>query len=81
MKIVCKIGTSSITDAHGEIRDDAVASFCKEVAALRDDGHLVVAVTSGAIAGRSARARSCTAAPDPATRRRCKPCRLSVRAG
>ena len=50
VKIVCKIGTSSITDAHGEIREDAVASFCKEVAALRDDGHRVVAVTSGAIA-------------------------------
>jgi glutamate 5-kinase len=50
VKIVCKIGTSSITDAHGEIREDSVASFCKEVAALRDDGHRVVAVTSGAIA-------------------------------
>jgi glutamate 5-kinase len=50
VKVVCKIGTSSITDTHGEIREDAVALFCKEVAALRDDGHLVVAVTSGAIA-------------------------------
>jgi glutamate 5-kinase len=50
VRIVCKIGTSSITDAEGEIRTDAVASFCKEVAALRDDGHEVVAVTSGAIA-------------------------------
>lgn len=48
--VVAKIGTSSITDAHGDIDADAVAKFCAEVAALRADGHRVVAVTSGAIA-------------------------------
>jgi glutamate 5-kinase len=49
VRIVCKIGTSSITDDEGEIREDAVAAFCREVAAVRDDGHDIVAVTSGAI--------------------------------
>jgi glutamate 5-kinase len=48
--VVAKIGTSSITDDHGEIREGAVTAFCQEVAAARAAGHTVVAVTSGAIA-------------------------------
>jgi len=47
--IVAKIGTSSLTDARGEIRRDAIAKLCDEVAALRSAGHRVVVVTSGAI--------------------------------
>jgi glutamate 5-kinase len=47
--IVAKIGTSSLTDARGEIRRDAIAKLCDEVAALRVAGHRVVVVTSGAI--------------------------------
>ncbi|MSO85909.1 MAG: glutamate 5-kinase [Acidimicrobiia bacterium] len=50
MIVVAKIGTSSITDAGGEINAAAIAKFCGEVAALRTNGHLVVIVTSGAIA-------------------------------
>ena len=48
--VVAKIGTSSITDAHGDIDEAAIAKFCGDVAALRAAGHRVVAVTSGAIA-------------------------------
>ncbi len=48
--VVAKIGTSSITDAHGDIDVIAVAKFCDDVAQLRAAGHRVVAVTSGAIA-------------------------------
>lgn len=48
--VVAKIGTSSITDAHGDIDVAAVAKFCSDVAQLRAAGHRVVAVTSGAIA-------------------------------
>lgn len=48
--VVAKIGTSSITDDHGDIDASAVAKFCTEVAELRETGHLVVVVTSGAIA-------------------------------
>ena len=50
MIVVAKIGTSSITDAEGQVSTDAVAKLCGEVARLRDDGHQVVIVTSGAIA-------------------------------
>lgn len=50
MIIVAKIGTSSITDDAGTIDEPAIAKFCAEVAALRDEGHQVVMVTSGAIA-------------------------------
>jgi glutamate 5-kinase len=47
---VAKVGTSSITDAHGEVATGAVDKFCSEVAGLRGRGHRVVVVTSGAIA-------------------------------
>jgi hypothetical protein len=50
MDIVAKIGTSSLTDDRGEIRHEAIAKLCGEVAALRHAGHRVVVVTSGAIA-------------------------------
>lgn len=49
MIVVAKIGTSSLTDAEGAIRREAIARLCGEVAALRADGHAVVVVTSGAI--------------------------------
>jgi glutamate 5-kinase len=50
MIVVAKIGTSSITDTEGAIRDEAVMAFCQDVAAVRNAGHSIVAVTSGAIA-------------------------------
>ncbi|MEM7275335.1 MAG: glutamate 5-kinase, partial [Actinomycetota bacterium] len=49
MKIVAKIGSSSLTTAAGEINHTAVAKLCAEVADLRSDGHHVVIVTSAAI--------------------------------
>ncbi len=49
MVVVVKIGTSSITDDEGQIRGEAVAKLCREVAAARREGHRVVVVTSGAI--------------------------------
>ena len=49
MIVVAKIGTSSITDEHGDIFRAAVDKLCSEVAGLRSQGHHVVVVTSGAI--------------------------------
>lgn len=49
MIVVAKIGTSSITDDDGEIVREAIAKLCREVSALRRDGHRVVVVSSGAI--------------------------------
>lgn len=49
MVVVVKIGTSSLTDAEGSIRRDAIVKLCLEVAAARVAGHQVVIVTSGAI--------------------------------
>ncbi|GAC1316496.1 MAG: glutamate 5-kinase [Acidimicrobiales bacterium] len=49
MRIVVKIGTSSLTDATGAIDRHAVAKTAAEVADLRAAGHLVIIVTSGAI--------------------------------
>src|SRR5690349_18972337 len=50
MKVVAKIGTSSITDERGIIDERAIAKFCTEVASLKELGHQVIVVTSGAIA-------------------------------
>lgn len=51
MRVVAKIGTSSITDARGAINVEMVDSLCQQVAQLRDAGHEVLVVTSGAVAG------------------------------
>ena len=50
MIVVAKVGSSSVTDARGEISHAAVDKFCGEVAGLRGRQHRVVIVTSGAIA-------------------------------
>ena len=50
MIVVVKVGTSSITDDTGAIDEGAVAKLCGEASQLRAAGHLVVLVTSGAIA-------------------------------
>jgi glutamate 5-kinase len=48
--VVVKVGSSSITDEHGVVDIAAVTKLCDEVASARESGHLVVVVTSGAIA-------------------------------
>lgn len=50
MRIVAKIGTSSVTDDRGGIEIAAVAKLCREVAQLCDAGHQVIIVSSGAVA-------------------------------
>jgi glutamate 5-kinase len=49
MRVVVKIGTSSITDAQGHVDPGAVAKLAAEVAETRQAGHQVLVVTSGAI--------------------------------
>ena len=50
MRLVVKVGTSSVTNDSGAIRQDAIAGLCAQVADLRASGHEVIVVTSGAIA-------------------------------
>jgi glutamate 5-kinase len=50
MRAVVKIGTSSITNALGELDEQAVAKLCAELVAARVAGHSVTLVCSGAIA-------------------------------
>lgn len=50
VRVVAKIGTSSLTDDGGRIKHDAIAALCAEVAKLRSRGDEVVIVTSGAVA-------------------------------
>ena len=50
MRVVAKIGTASITDEHGAVNHRALAKLVDEVAALREKGHEVIVVSSGAVA-------------------------------
>ncbi len=50
MRVVAKIGTSSITDDRGAISREAIAKLTAEVGVLRGDGHEVLLVSSGAVA-------------------------------
>jgi glutamate 5-kinase len=49
-RVVVKIGTSSVTDASGELDDAALRKLCAELAGVRAAGDAVVLVCSGAIA-------------------------------
>ena len=49
MRLVAKIGTSSITDALGVIDEKVVDNICDQLAALRASGHEVILVSSGAV--------------------------------
>jgi glutamate 5-kinase len=50
VRVVIKVGTSSITDARGELDRDALDKLCADIADARADGHVAVLVCSGAIA-------------------------------
>lgn len=50
MKIVVKIGTSSLTDEMGNLVIPQIKSLVKEIAELKEQGHQVILVTSAAIA-------------------------------
>ncbi len=50
MKVIVKIGSSSLTTDAGAINYHAIEKLCAEVAALHRDGHSPIIVTSGSIA-------------------------------
>ena len=49
LRVVAKIGTSSLTDELGVIDEDVIESLCEQLVALRAAGHEVVLVSSGAV--------------------------------
>lgn len=50
MRVVAKIGTSSITDDSGQIDVGAIDKLTAEIALVREAGHEVLLVSSGAVA-------------------------------
>ena len=50
MRIVVKIGTSSLTDDKGVIDRKMIEALCDQIAAQRSQGHEVILVTSAAVA-------------------------------
>lgn len=49
MTVVVKIGTSSLTDKSGAIKDEAIEKLAKEISQARQDFERIVLVSSGAI--------------------------------
>ncbi|WP_163529097.1 glutamate 5-kinase [Halobacillus ihumii] len=49
-RVVIKIGSSSLTSLHGEISRRKLEKLVDEVVELKDDGHEVLLVSSGAVA-------------------------------
>ena len=49
MKVVVKIGTSSLTKVDGSIKREAIAKLCDEVAEVRKEYSHIILVSSGAI--------------------------------
>lgn len=49
MRVVAKIGTSSITDQLGVIDNGVIDAVCDQLAAIRRAGHEVILVSSGAV--------------------------------
>lgn len=50
MRVIAKVGTSSLTDESGAIDRAVVADIARQMCTLRGAGHEVVLVTSGAVA-------------------------------
>ena len=48
--LVIKIGTTSLTEKNGDISQPKIVELIRQVADLKDMGHSVVLVSSGAIA-------------------------------
>jgi glutamate 5-kinase len=67
VRVVVKIGTSSVTDDRGAIDDGAIAALADEVADAREAGHEVVVVSSGAVAAGVAALRLDSRPSDVAT--------------
>ncbi len=49
MRVVVKVGTSSVTHSDGSLNADMFTSLASQIARLRNDGHEVLLVTSGAV--------------------------------
>jgi len=50
MRVVVKVGTSSLTNTEGHIKTEVIQLVSQQLAAARTQGHEVLLVTSGAVA-------------------------------
>lgn len=57
-RMVIKIGTNALTDAHGRLDTERVKSFARDIAEIRQAGGEVVVVSSGAVSQGQARITS-----------------------
>ncbi|KKB73174.1 MULTISPECIES: glutamate 5-kinase [Bacillus] len=50
MRVVVKVGSSSLTSLHGEISSKKLEKLVEQIVRLKDEGHEVLLVSSGAVA-------------------------------
>jgi glutamate 5-kinase len=67
MRVIVKIGTSSLTDAGGVIDVDVIEHLCAQIVGVRAAGHEVVLVSSGAVSAGVAALGLATRPTDTAT--------------
>jgi len=65
--VVAKIGSSSVTSRSGGVDARAIEKLCSEIAELKDGGHTIVVVSSGAIAAGWSALEETVGRNDPAT--------------
>ncbi len=62
-RVVIKVGSSSLTSRHGDISRRKLEKFSDEIVYLKEQGHEVVLVSSGAVAA-GYRKLGCLERPD-----------------
>lgn len=50
-RVVVKVGSSSLTSLHGEISGKKLEKLVEQIVRLKDEGHEVLLVSSGAVTG------------------------------
>ena len=49
MRLVLKVGTSTLVENNGKIKEEKIKCLCEKIAKLKNKGHEVILVSSGAI--------------------------------
>ncbi|MBR1984201.1 MAG: glutamate 5-kinase [Clostridia bacterium] len=49
MRIVLKVGTSTLVENNGQIKEEKIKNLCEKITKLKSKGHEVILVSSGAI--------------------------------
>ena len=78
MRIVVKVGTSTLAHPTGRLNIQRMEKLCKVLSDLKNMGHEIILVSSGAIAMGFGKLNLSERRADEAGLRRCRPVRVDV---